>query len=367
MSLTEGKRSRPQDHTPPTKSKKKPKPSTCSICETTIHDDKHQSIYCEGKCQAWFHRKCTGMSEQVFRDYRNSDEPFLCLYCVLFKYKQEIVNLKQQVSSLTTELSTLKNSTQSGTTIEVQSDSTPGDASKNNNSHSVISNSSAQQPQCPAPPKPPQVTPEKKFNLIFYGISESPINTPRTDRQQHDFHQISSILSSIDTSLTSASIKDFYRLGKFSASNTSSPRPILVKFLRTFEVIYVLSKRSQLKQPISIKPDMSRDERASEAAFLKERWNLIQEGTDRKFIKLRNNEIYINNKLHGRLEKSISGYYTVTRQSGLSQGIVGDSNVPTNTAEENNNIQMHTTPPPSSQPPPPPPSSQPSQSNDTHN
>ena len=112
---------------------------------------------------------------------------------------------------------------------------------------------------------------------------------------------------------------------------------------------------------------MSRDERASEAAFLKERWNLIQEGTDRKSIKLRNNEIYINNKLHGRLEKSISGYYTVTRQSGLSQGIVGDSNVLTltNTAEENNNIQMHTTPPPSSQPPPP--SSQPSQSNDTHN
>ena len=80
------------------------------------------------------------MSEQVFRDYRDSDEPFLCLYCVLCKYKQEIVNLKQQV---TIDLSTLKNSTQSGTTIEVQSDSTLGDASKNNNSHSVIPNSSA--------------------------------------------------------------------------------------------------------------------------------------------------------------------------------------------------------------------------------
>ena len=88
---------------------------------------------------------------------------------------------------------------------------------------------------------------------------------------------------------------------------------------------------------------MSRDGRASEAAFLKERWNLIQEGTDCKSIKLRNNEMYINNKLHGRLEKSISGYYTVTRQSGSSQGTVGDSNVLTDTAEENNNIQMHTT------------------------
>ena len=318
------------------------------------------------------HRQCAGLSRFAF-DKLGESIPYLCSYCTLNKQYKEICSLKDTVETLTNRIvelesackpnvsqpataQVIKDSTQSGTTIEVQSDSTPGDASKNNNSHSVISNSSAQQPQCPAPPKPPQVTPDKKFNLIFYGISESPINTPRTDRQQHDFHQISLILSSIDTSLTSASIKDFYRLGKFSASNTSSPRPILVKFLRTFEVTYVLSKRSQLKQPISIKPDMSRDERASEAAFLKERWNLIQEGTDRKSIKLRNNEIYINNKLHGRLEKSISGYYTVTRQSGLSL---------TNTAEENNNIQMHTTPPPSSQPPPP--SSQPSQSNDTHN
>ena len=92
---------------------------------------------------------------------------------------------------------------------------------------------------------------------------------------------------------------------------------------------------------------MSKDERASEAAFLKERWNLIQEGTERKSIKLRNNEIYINNKLHGRLEKSNNGYYTVTRQMDSSHSAVVGSNIPTDTVEDNNNVQMHSTPSPS--------------------
>ena len=144
------------------------------------------------------------------------------------------------------------------------------------------------------PPKPPQITPEKKFNLIFYGTTESPVNTPRTNRQQHNLQNILSTLSIIDSSLTSSLIKDFHRLGKFSASKPS-PQPILVKFLHTFQVEYVLSKRSLLEHPASIKPDMPRDEQASEAAFLKERWSLAQRGVDRKSIKLRNGHIYIDN------------------------------------------------------------------------
>ena len=356
MSVTDGKRTRPQDHTPPTKPRKKSRSSTCPVCDLIIHDDKQQSIYCEGKCQAWFHRKCTGMSKQVFSDFRSSDESFLCIYCVLGTYKREIDNLKQQVSSLTTELTTLKKSTESDTINEAHSDSS--NTVSNKNYPSVASNSSSQQPQHAAlskPPKPPQITSDKKFNLIFYGITESPVNTPKMDRQQHDFHQISSILSSIDTSLSSAAIKDFYRLGKFSVSKTS-PRPILVKFLRTFEVTYILSKKGLLQKPISIKPDMSRDERASEAAFLRERWSLIQDGIDRKSIKLRSYEIYVNNELHGRLEKSNNGYYTVTHVMGPSHGAAVNSNVPSENSDVSNN-PMHTTPPSSPQS---------SQSNITH-
>ena len=125
----------------------------------------------------------------VFSTFRNSDDSFECLYCVLCKYKQEVEDLKIQVSFLTTELATRKKSTQPVTTSEPQSDSTLVNTN-NNNSHSVFPSKSIQQP------KPPQAAPENKFNLIFYGVSESPINTQRTDRQQHDFQEISSILSS---------------------------------------------------------------------------------------------------------------------------------------------------------------------------
>ena len=89
--------------------KKKSKPTTCPICDTAILDDKQESIYCEGKCKAWLHRKCTGMSKLVFSTFRNSDNSFECLYCVFCKYKQEVEDLKIQVSSLTTELATRKN------------------------------------------------------------------------------------------------------------------------------------------------------------------------------------------------------------------------------------------------------------------
>ena len=132
----------------------------------------------------------------------------------MWTYKREIDNLKQQVSSLTTELTTLLKNLQNPTQL-MRLILTAVILSVKKNYPSVASYSSSQQPQCAAPskpPKPPQVTSDKKFYLIFYGITESQVNTPKMDRQQHNFHQISLILSSIDTSLSSAAIKDFYRL-----------------------------------------------------------------------------------------------------------------------------------------------------------
>ena len=92
---------------------------------------------------------------------------------------------------------------------------------------------------------------------------------------------------------------------------------------------------------------MSRDERASEAAFLKERWSLIQDGIDHKSIKPRSYEIYVN-ELHGRLEKSNNGYYTVTHVMDPSHGVAMNSNVPSENTDVGNN-PMHITPPPSPQ------------------
>ena len=64
------------------------------------------------------------------------------------------------------------------------------------------------------------------------------------------------ILSSLDSSIQSQSIKDSYRLGKFS-TGASRPRPLLIKFVRVADVTSILSKKRNLSNPYSIKPDMS--------------------------------------------------------------------------------------------------------------
>jgi len=50
-----------------------------------------------------------------------------------------------------------------------------------------------------------------------------------------------------------------------------------------------------------IKPDLTSEERKIESILLHERWNIIQKGIDRKTIKLRNRQILVNNRLHGKV------------------------------------------------------------------
>ena len=77
----------------PSNNKKKVKLIKCSICDTVIIDNKDEAILCEGKCQAWLHRHCTGKSKQMFNLLAKSDEPFHCLYCILCDYKCEVEKL----------------------------------------------------------------------------------------------------------------------------------------------------------------------------------------------------------------------------------------------------------------------------------
>ena len=111
---------------------------------------------------------------------------------------------------------------------------------------------------------------------------------------------IVSILSSLDGSIQSQSIKDCFRLGKFSPSS-SRPRPILIKFVRAADVASIFSKKRNLTHPYSIKPDMPRDQRLLESVLMKERWSLIQSGTSRKDIRIKGNFLYVHGKLHGRV------------------------------------------------------------------
>jgi len=153
----------------------------------------------------------------------------------------------------------------------------------------------------PTFPRPPQTTPNKKFNVVIFGIKESPSNTPKETRLKHELDNLCHTLSNIDSSLhvNSSCIHDFHRLGKFNPTSLR-PCPLLVKFLRIYDTTLLLSKRSSLPSPIVVNPDLTREERALHSAFLKIRWNLIQNGTDKKCIWLRGSNILINKLLYAK-------------------------------------------------------------------
>jgi len=93
--------------------------------------------------------------------------------------------------------------------------------------------------------------------------------------------------------------KDFFCLGKYKP-DAQCPRPILVKFLRSADASLALSNGSSFKASIRIKPDLTPEERKIENYLLKECWSLIQLGFERKRIKLRNKNIFINSKPYGQ-------------------------------------------------------------------
>ena len=110
-----------------------------------------------------------------------------------------------------------------------------------------------------APPKPPLVVSERKFNIVLYGIKESLPETTRSDHQKHDLKYLLNIMHSLDSLITAALFKDFYRLAKFDKNNTH-PCPLLIKFLGSCDATLVLSNRKCLTSGISIKPNLTLQE-----------------------------------------------------------------------------------------------------------
>jgi len=109
-----------------------------------------------------------------------------------------------------------------------------------------------------------------------------------------------SIMTQVSSEISSTAISDCYRLGKYN-QNSNRPCPILVKFGRTVEVAMLLNNRRSIPKGISFKPYMTPGEREVESLLLKHRWKLINEGTNRKDIRLRNSCIYVGGKLHGKV------------------------------------------------------------------
>ena len=316
--------------------RKKRVPVICPICEETVEDASskkrgHDAIFCEGACQDWLHRQCAGLSKVNFDAAKASNLPFLCPCCRLSDKSTELSALKATVDELVAEVSKLKSFCSSVTGDNLasltHSHSETKAASSSANSvellHPIKGHPTSQQPQSHHGSKSLSSVSDRKFNIVIFGVSELSDCSSRFLRHDHDFQGVSLILSNLELGPNrSSSIRDCHRLGKYVSSSVR-PRPLLVQLNSTADVSKVLSKRHSVPSSISIKPDLSLADRKIEALLLKERWQLIQSGIDRRFIKVRGSKIFVKNQLHGKVVDStlslVSGSEVLPINSTVAQ------------------------------------------------
>ena len=236
------------------------------------------------------------LTAQAFSALCKSNKPYLCSYCMILEQSNEILKLKETVAGLTDQIKKLeakhdKHHVQRHPVHQTEAAPTPVAARPTlpiNRTQSAVPNISAA---------------ERKFNIVTYGIKESPQNTNRQERMKHDLDCVLTSLAKTGVPIDSEDIKDLYRLGKYDSKN-ERPRPLLVKFLRSSVALDVLSNKTKLDTPVYLKPDLTPEERHKEMLLLKERRVLINKGVERKEIKIRNDSIFINNRFHCRVSDS---------------------------------------------------------------
>ena len=90
--------------------------SICSICcdvmvDATAGEDGHDSIFCDGACNGWLHRRCAGLPKAAFQaicDATTANQPFYCPHCRLDSQEKAITTLKQAIDLLSQETARLK-------------------------------------------------------------------------------------------------------------------------------------------------------------------------------------------------------------------------------------------------------------------
>lgn len=284
-------------------------PFICPVCDELIIDGSdgdpgQESIECEGKCLTWLHRKCAGLSRRAFEEATSSSAPFHCHQCRLDRQEEAITLLQMTLKELAKEIELLK--------LSRSPDETASSIKASKNGATDSSYAAATAKSIPAVNSTTSgnsttsrlskhsLESDRRSNVILLGIPECETGSSRLDRYNSDLNEVISTLSSVVNSINHYSIKDCLRLGKFVPD--SRPRPVLVKMNSAGDVRNLLAKSGALQYPLRLKPDLSPEDRKIEQLLLKERWSLIQNGVERKSIKLRKNNLLVDSKHYGSVQ-----------------------------------------------------------------
>ena len=280
-----------------------------SICHDVIEDSSpktkgHDSVICDGVCNTWLHRGCAGLSKPDFKKLAASNEPFYCPHCSLAQHKNEIDALKAIIENLSSDLLSINSRLDDISitrNIPQPLHVPPHDIpSLPHLSKHRTSDSSAAVPPIRKSSSLTKSPPfNSKFNIIVHGIHERPQGTPRHIRLKDDFEDINSVLQNLNlNSQIQPCGRDCRRIGKYDVSKPR-PRPIIVTLNSTIEVSSILARRRFVTPPVIIKADLTPAECKTESILIRERRKLIEDGYERRSIKMYNSSLYLNGKLHG--------------------------------------------------------------------
>ena len=250
----------------PATSSSSPSPSSSKVrCVCASPLDSGHMVECES-CSYWSHSKCVNISTTLASLY-----PFVCPFCVKSLFS-ELAKLRSEVSDLRTQVSSLSSHVTQSISLSTELERVGESLAQFTSSMEVLKSKSGSSDVStadgivhPTPVSPrqsllPHTRPEshesRRGNLVISGIPECPQGTRKAERLVQDQASVAAVLSSVSPSVTSQSIRDLFRLGKYKADRH---RPILVKLHKYWDASIILSNKQRLSSSpeISICPDLS--------------------------------------------------------------------------------------------------------------
>ena len=132
-----------------------------------------------------------------------------------------------------------------------------------------------------------------KCQVRISGIEETPENTA-SKQMIKDQVQIEEVLEKIDCSFP---IKGVRRMGRYYPGRK---RKVLITFQSPWEARLVIAKAIEnnlfQEHKVLITPGLSKEDALREKTLLQKRYDMIQNGTDSKTLKIRKLKLYQNGK-----------------------------------------------------------------------
>lgn len=137
----------------------------------------------------------------------------------------------------------------------------------------------------------------EKYNAVVFGIFEQPKGTPHHSK---DIEFVTNIFANVHPDINNQSVHDCVRIGKFDDVKSH------ITFNRSCDVSCIISNSFILFSEcnVSVRRDLTYEERRNGAPLREERQKMIETETKRSLIKVRGNRLFIRDQLQGSVVDS---------------------------------------------------------------